>query len=163
MIDDTEYEPSTIAWKLLVDDDIKQYKGELMLIDSSDAKTHNNEFVFETLVLIFINMVFQLNSINETDYMTEQLFDKMENTLIEKFRKINFHIFIAKLEEPNYYCRITLKQDDPTFFYIHPEFTELFHILINASYKKVFKFEDILSKLCVNSTNYIIHFAKIIN
>jgi hypothetical protein len=165
-IDQNDYDPKTLAWKLLVDDDVKQFKGEIMLCNTDDPKTRDNKFVFETLILLFCHMLSHYKIIRELENITPEEFDKIETVFVDAFQKINFHCFISKLDEiPNHYCRIVLKQEDNIFFELHPKITEEFHILINGSFNddRLMKFQDIYSKLQIGNSQYGIHFDKIIH
>ena len=62
-MDNTEYDPKTIAIKLLEDDNIKLFKGQILLCDSNNPTVFNNEFIFETLTLILMYMIYYIKTI----------------------------------------------------------------------------------------------------
>jgi len=158
-MDNTEYDPKTIAIKLLEDDNIKLFKGQILLCDSNNPTVFNNEFIFETLTLILMYMIYYIK--NNNLIITINDFDEMENKIINAFLKIKYHVFINKYEDTNYYCRVILKQEDKLFFIMHPSIINNFHVILNGSYEIVKSLNQMKVKLILCNEVYTIHFDNV--
>ncbi len=79
-IDDTNVTPESLAWKLLMDDNVKDYAAVILaFVSNDDVCNKNNERYddlagqFEILITIYMEMIFGLLKINHVNqYINEQ-------------------------------------------------------------------------------------------
>jgi hypothetical protein len=127
IIDDNNYTPEALAWKLLMDDDITT--SNLMIF--SDEK--NKEIVFEILLTIYLEMIFghykmqyleaNCNNIdnidniddNDEDDNYDDIYDNFKldinkvnlftltNVFASKFNKLNFILNVREINREEYF------------------------------------------------------------
>lgn len=85
--------PEGLAWKLLMDDDIKDYSGMIQMFvdDEKNNLTQDNTFnilndQFQILITMYMEMVFGILKINHTAKMIEKFGEVDENTLETTFK-----------------------------------------------------------------------------
>ena len=140
------YTPETLAWDLLVNDDIQNnnYASELIAaIDLSEEPKPDifNKFVyeFEILATIYFEMIFGWYKLlhlyhneetnTDTEFkpdLTNLKIEDLQNPFIDKFKIINYILHITKIENLEYYnflrmqsyCRVVLRDSkiDETYF-----------------------------------------------
>ncbi len=148
-INDDVYTPESLAWRLIVDDDLKINNSIPHLLASIDLDNEPqpdifNKFAyeFEILLTIYLEMVFgwykllhimdceDKNKESEfvLDFNTIKLSD-LEEPFKSKFKLIGYNLFINEIDDKNYYdylkpesyCRVALRdlQSDYGFFEIN--------------------------------------------
>jgi len=138
-IDDNNYTPEALAWKLLMDDEITT--SNLMIFSDEN----NKEIVFEILITIYLEMIFGYYKMQylETNYNNgdeteegetdnyDDIYDNFKldinkvnlftltNVFASKFNKLNFILNVREINREDYfqskqnrYCTVLLK-DSP--------------------------------------------------
>lgn len=186
-IDENNYTPEALAWKLLMDDKITT--SNLMVFSDEN----NKETVFEILLTIYLEMIFGHykmayleSNYNEEDYddiyenfkldITNVNLFALTNVFASKFNKLNYILNVKEITREKYdenkknrYCTILLKDSpfDNTYFlmneqYIDPE--KRYHFVLNSLYKRKenINLRDIYCTVIINNICYKIYFTNII-
>jgi hypothetical protein len=190
-IDDNNYTPEALAWKLLMDDDITT--SNLMIFSDEN----NKEIVFEILLTIYLEMIFgyykmqylesNCNNIDEADDNYDDIYDNfrldltnvnlfmLTNIFSTKFNKLNFILNVREItrleydeNKKNRYCTILLKDSpfDNTYFIMnerHLDPEKRYHFVLNSLYKTKENIElrDIYCTIITNNICYKIYFTQI--
>jgi hypothetical protein len=189
-IDDTNYTPETLAWKLLFDNNIESFSSQLLTFtDEASKETEPTTYIFEVLITIFMEMII---AILKTNYYSDDNnndkefnpkfshndFDEILSNLKQKFNLINILLFIEKIEPiednklhitevtKNRYCRIIMKhnKDDFTLFNIYedriPE-DKIYHMLLNNKFVLTNKnLNSVYAIASLDGITYRIYFSK---
>lgn len=189
-IDDTNYTPETLAWKLLFDNNIESFSSQLLTFtDEASKETEPTTYLFEVLITIFMEMII---AILKTNYYSDDNnnnkefnpkfnhndFDEILTNLKEKFNLINILLFTEKIEPiednklhitevtKNRYCRIIMKhnKDDFTLFNIYedriPE-DKIYHMLLNNKFVLTNKnLNSVYAIASLDGITYRIYFSK---
>lgn len=146
-----------IAMRLLMDDINANFIGSLILTNSKNNNDNKNAFLFETLLLICMEMIFILGKMVHGSDPNDDFEPDMENfnindfytILKNKFEKINIFLNIEKYEfdvvdqeilqniVDNRYCRILLKHSDEDknlFRMCNVENNAYYHCVLNGKY-----------------------------
>jgi hypothetical protein len=184
-IDSENYDIESLSWKLLTDDNLENFKQEIIAI--VDCSTEDNDpvtFVFETLINIYMEIavgyskLVYLMELDENDVISLENFkldiNKIDfNTLDgfkEKFYKIGYIPYIHEAGESDRqlcYCTILLR-DDPknkTFFeLIHADIPidKKFRFIMNGNFLKQHTLKNVYAYFQVNKKAYVISFEKYI-
>jgi hypothetical protein len=182
-IDENDYTPEALAWKLIMDDNIDNSN---LLIFSED---NNKETLFEILLTIYVEMIFDyyklkyLESLEPDDNFDENYNNfKLDISNINvfsltyifssKFNKIKYILNVKEISQEEYetsrkhrYCTVFLKDspNDYTYFvmnekYLDPE--KSYHFVLNSLYKKKENLFDIYCTFNINSNYFKIYFTN---
>jgi hypothetical protein len=142
-ISNDTFTPETLAWRLLVDDDlkndtnIKQIMASIDLNEESNPDIFNKEaYLFEILLTIYLEMLFgwykllylienELNE-NPTEFkldLSKLTLKELEEPFIEKMKLLGYILHIYEIKNKDYYdyiknesyCRVALR-DLPSDF-----------------------------------------------
>jgi len=191
IIDDNNYTPEALAWKLLMDDDITT--SNLMIFSDEN----NKEIVFEILLTIYLEMIFgyykmqyleaNYNNIDEADDTYDDIYDNfrldltnvnlfmLTNIFSTKFNLLNFILNVREItrleydeNKKNRYCTILLKDSpfDNTYFIMnerHLDPEKRYHFILNSLYKtkEHIELRDIYCTIIINNICYKIYFTQI--
>ena len=181
------FTPETIAWRLLVDGDLKEIRGQLLTFTEDENITNNVEKViieFEILITIYMEMIFgwyKLLYLMENDDPKKFIVDlskitleNLENPFSEKFKILGYILSVEEITDMEYYdfvrdesyCRIALRDldDDHGFFFLNrqnidPE--KRYHFILNSKYPKHACLRNIYSLVKIKKVAYKINFLKI--
>ena len=190
IVDENNYTPEALAWKLLMDDNITI--SNLMVF----SDVNNKETVFEVLLTIYFEMIFghyklmyleancHQENYNENyddiydnfklDITQVNLF-KLTDIFASKFNKLNFILNAREITRDEYnisknnrYCTILLKDSpfDEAYFLINKQFLDpekRYHFVLNCFYKKIenINLREIYCTIIINSVCYKIYFTNI--
>ena len=182
-IDDNNYTPEALAWKLLMDDAITT--SNLMILSDEN----NKEIVFEILLTIYLEMVFghykmqylESNCYDDNVDNYDVIYDNFKldiskvnlftltNIFASKFNKLNFILNVREITREEYdinkknrYCTILLKdlQFDATYFLMnenHLDPEKRYHFVLNSLYTKQENIDlrEIYCTVIINNICYI--------
>jgi hypothetical protein len=186
---DEYYTPQNLAWKLLMDDLDEELTGVLQA-NSPDFQWEEDpsSFLFEILITIFMEMIFDMaiimnsseNEFNNCDKefkpdMKKFNIDDFLPKLKEKFERVSILINIEKHKRTNSdeflkeiiddrYCRVILRyyHEDKKLFRKYNVPDDLhYHMILNGNYKKKNKLDDIYAIIILNDFVYQISFLPI--
>jgi len=191
MLANEYYTPQTIAWKLIMDDNDEALSGALLgYADGGDDDPAS--FMFEILVTIFIEMIFDIAVIAQATDDESKLqdfefnpdmgkfdLDLFINTIKKKFNKISYICSVetynkkemskhelAELQETvnNRYCRIILKHNpDDRKIFKTKNIAENYHMILNETYIRKKHLRDIYAIVMLYDKVYEIHFDNVPN
>ena len=99
-IDDTNVTPESLAWKLLMDDNVKEYEGVILAyVNNDNDKNKNIEKYddiagqFEILITIYMEMIFGLLKINHVNKFINEQGELNNNVDLDKSFKPDFTNF----------------------------------------------------------------------
>jgi len=184
-----EYDPKTLAWKLLVDD-IGGIDNVIMgFSPDNNTEDYAEGYFFEILIIMFMEMFFGLAVMmhegeNESQNKNNKFKLKMEDvifqsyfdTIHEKFKhvkilsKVILHNVntldnngksLLKNIVDDRYCRIILKdcKKDSNYF-AKNKINENYHIIFNELHTHKTKLNDINAIIIINNKFYQIYFDK---
>jgi hypothetical protein len=188
-IDNNDYTPEALAWKLIMDDNINNSN---LIIFSED---NNKETVFEILLTIYIEMIFDyyklkyLESLDSED--SDDNFDNFDNNFdnfkldvskinmfnltnifSSKFNKLKYILNVKEITSEEYeisrkqrYCTVFLKDSphDYTYFIMNEKYLDpekRYHFVLNSLYEKKENLYDIYCSFNINSTYFKIYFTN---
>lgn len=172
--------PQTLAWKLLMSDDIKNLSSTILSfnVDNTDEANDPTSFTFEIMITIFAEMLCSLAMFMSEDdehvrkrLVVSDFFD----TIKEKFLKASVSLHINTIEKEwlendtgyfkkmidKRYCKVILRdnQEEEHFFYKYDVPNEnMYHMLLNSKYKKQKNLKDIEALISVKNNIYQISF-----
>ncbi len=165
-----EYDPKSIAWKLLTDGNIGEFSCDILSrnYDDDDIST----FKFEILLTIYIELIvnfYKMCHIMETgeEENFKLNFEEMNLETFSNFTPIMSKIHILPIvdiseEIPDgYYCKIYFRdiKKDKTFFIKNRKSNDvLYHFVISNKFKNTENLEDIFAFFEYNGTYYKISF-----
>ena len=191
IIDENNYTPEALAWKLLMDDEIT--RSNLMIFSDEN----NKEIVFEILLTIYLEMIFgyykmqylesNFNEDNDNSDNYDDIYDNFKldlsnvnlftltNVFAEKFNKLNFILNVREITREEYdknkktrYCTMLLKDSpyDNTYFIMnekHLDPEKRYHFVLNSLYKtqENIDLRDIYCTVIINNICYKIYFTQI--
>jgi hypothetical protein len=187
IIDDNNYTPEALAWKLLMDDNIST--SNLMIFSDEN----NKEIVFEILLTIYLEMIFghykmeYLESLINNDDNYDDIYDNFKldmnqvnfftltNVFATKFNKLNYILNVKEITKEEYfeskknrYCTILLKDSpsDHMYFMINEKNLDpdkRYHFVLNNMFKSNIehKLYDIYCSVCINNLCYKIYFTNL--
>lgn len=182
IIDNNTYTPKSIAWKLLMDDDIAVLSAKLFEINPDDLNdTDPNSYLFEILITIFMEMIFNsailISATNDDDIesfnpdLSKFNINNFLPLIKEKFKKINILAVVNEFENNEHtsnkilsgrYCRIILKCDIKSHhFFKKNNIDENYHMILNTDFKKSNKLNNIYATVIINNVINQIYFDKI--
>jgi hypothetical protein len=189
MLANEYYTPQTIAWKLLMDDTDEALSGALL--GFGDGEDDDPEsFMFEILITIFIEMVFDIAVVAQAsnDGSTSQDFefnpdmekfdlDLFIDTIKKKFNRISYICSVTTYDKKsmssyelnelqktvnNRYCRIILKHNpDDKKTFRKKQIDENYHMILNENYRIKKHLKDIYAIVIINEKVYQIYFDKV--
>jgi hypothetical protein len=189
-IDDNNYTPETIAWKLLMDSELENLKNKLQIVnDLEDDDTYT--LYFEMLITILMEMIYGILEINYYSKLEEKnkeelfkpTFDKKDienniDSIKEKFSKIGIQLFVKIFDinedDREYlnklirrsYCRIALRHSerDKQFFEMHSDKipdNKYYWFINNQTYQRKDNIKDILATCIFDNTFCSISFSEL--
>lgn len=188
-IDENNYTPEALAWKLLMDDNITS--SSLMIFSDEN----NKEVVFEILITIYLEMVFghykmqYLESLDEeslNDY--DNIYDNFKlnienvnlfsltNIFLSKFNKLKYILNVREITYEEYeksrkkrYCTVFLKDNpsDYTYFMMNKQYLDKdkrYHFVLNSLYKSENNnnLYDVFCTVNINNTYFKIYFTNLV-
>ena len=175
------YTPQSIAWKLLMDDIHDNFVNILMAcnLDNNQRETDSVSFLFEILITIFMEMVFDLAIIINSSYkefnpkIDSFNLDEILPTLKNKFKYVNIILNIDTYKRNNNdeclrellddrYCRVIFNNNhEHNHLFIKNNVSkELnYHMIINNLYKQKKELIYIYAIIMINDTIYKISFS----
>jgi len=178
------YDPAQLAWELIINDELEDFKFDIAAFtDINDTEEDIITFMFETLINIYLEMIFSLAKLEHmikqqenNEEITPETYKlnisdvTYENMIIpyrEKFYKIGYFLSINNAsddDKKNSYCRVILKDDakNKNYFNMNNINNKRFHFILNALYKKKNKLKDVLCIFQINGQTYKIYFEKYI-
>jgi hypothetical protein len=188
-IDDTNYTPETLAWKLLFDSNIESFSSQLLTFtDEASKETEPMTYLFEVLITIFMEMII---GILKTNFYSDELnkdkefnpkfnhndFEEIIPLLKTKFDLINILLFTEKIEptednkfhnsevHKNKYCRIIMKhnKDDFSLFTIYGDRVaedKIYHMILNSKFILTNKtLNSVYAVAIIDGITYRIYFS----
>ena len=184
-LNDDVYTPESLAWKLLLDDEIDGI-GNLLTFTNDEHLTDLCDKItleFEILITIYLEMIFgwyKLLYLTENDDVANFKVDLNQITLTEledpykdKIKILGYILNVEEITDMNYYefikdesyCRIALRdlESDYGFFLlnqtnINPD--KRFHFILNSKYPKFAELRQIFGLVKINKVVYKINFVK---
>lgn len=187
------FTPETLAWRLLIDDElkndtnIKQIMASIDLNEESNPDIFNREaYLFEILLIVYLEMLFGwykllhlMENENSTEFklnLSELKLKDLEEPFKEKFKLLGYMLNIYEITNKNYYdylrnesyCRIALRDlpSDSGFFEINKNRIDpekRYHFILNSNFKGKSVLRDIFMLLVINDIGYKISFNLISN
>jgi len=179
---DDVYTPASIAWKLLMDDIDDSLSANLMaMTPDNDEDSDPVSFLFEILITIFMEMIFDLAIINNEidndngfnpDISKFNINDFLP-ILEKKFNRVsillNINTYDKKSDDhenlrnilDNRYCRVILRHcpEDSHIFKKNNIPSELnYHIILNQMYKQKSDLKNIYAIIIIENIIYKISF-----
>jgi hypothetical protein len=185
MNDDNNYTPETLAWTLIMDDNIND-SGLLIF-----SEENNNEIIFEILITIYVEMIFNYYKLKylESQYDSDNVnfddnFDNFKldinqinmftltNVFKTKFNKLKIILNVKELTQEEYetsrkhrYCTILLRDSphDNTYFVMNEKYIDKhkkYHFVLNSLYSLKENLRDIYCTFAINSKYFKIYFTK---
>jgi len=171
--------PESIAWKLLLSDDLKigNY-GLQTFTDEEDTQDDPTSFLFELLLTIYFEMVFCLDLLvylnNNPSKTQEDYTINLENVTLEtlqepfgeKFKIINYSLNVLELTNEEFmylkkhcWCKIYLRDNpsDSTIFELNKDYvdpTKRYFIVRNGSYVKSDNLSDVFGLCNIGNNKY---------
>lgn len=183
-IDENDYTPEALAWKLIIDDNINN--SNLLIF----AEDNDKETLFEILLTIYVEMIFDFYKLKYLESMDpddnfDNNFDNFKldiqninvfsltNIFSAKFNKLKHILNVREISSEEYemsrklrYCTVFLKDspNDITYFimneqYLDPE--KRYHFVLNSLYQKKENLCDIYCTFNINSTYFKIYFSNL--
>jgi hypothetical protein len=172
--------PQTLAWKLLMSDDIKNLSSAIMSFnaDGYDEAEDPNSFTFEIMITIFVEMLCSLATImSEDDAEVRKRLNMSDffDTVTEKLLKASVSVNINVIEKEwlendsgyfkqlldKRYCKVILRdnpEEEPLFRAYNVDDENMYHMLLNPKYKKQKKLRDIEALFSVKENIYQVSF-----
>lgn len=181
------YTPESIAWKLLIEEELKEIKqGQLIGFLDESYCTNKLEALtveFEILITIYMEMVIGwyklLYLMENTDEKQFKLnldllkIDDLLNPFKEKMLVLGYILNISEINnlkiyeefKKNSYCRIALRdlKEDTGFFIINNKNIpkdKKYHFILNSAYEDKNNIRDIYAVIKINNIGYKINFVK---
>lgn len=187
------FSPEAFAWKMILDDtgNVDDLSGVIQTFTpETDLETDPASYLFEILLTIYMEMIFQLFILTEASNSSEDKpFDptpKFDNfnidyfmpTIEEKFRKVSILAYTEKYDRKSdvdmtdminqRYCRIIFRHLEET----KAEFRKLnkmgvitsdtnYHMKLNELYNPTAKLRDIYAIVMINDICYKIYFNTV--
>jgi predicted DNA binding CopG/RHH family protein len=179
---DDGYTPESLAWKLLMDDVDTSLASNLLAYDPDDTVGDNsNSYIFELLLTIFMEMIFDMALIADAEEQEQQnVSDYKFNPNLKKFdlnlflptltQKFNYLSILLKTEcynkttydeselqqiLNNRYCRVILRHDtnNKNYFKQHNIPEELNYHIIGNSFNEKKKYKHLTDVYAVIMIN----------
>jgi len=172
--------PQTMAWKLLMSDDIKNLSSTILSFnaDGNDDAQDPISFTFEIMITIFAEMLCSLATLmseDDEDVRKKLVLSDFFETITEKLLKasVSMHINVIEKEwlenDDGYfkgminkrYCKVILRDnpDEEILFEKYGVPSEnMYHMLLNPKYKKQKNLRDVEALFCVKNNIYQISF-----
>jgi hypothetical protein len=179
------YTPEELAWQLILDENISQ--RTLMTFADENSK----EIMFEILVTIYLEMIFDYYKLkyleNTTDHdddiinaydnfkldLTNVNVNMLTDIFFEKFKKLRIILSVRDMSQIEYestkklrYCTVMLKDSpqDATYFMMNEEYLDKnkrYHFVLNSLYKKKENLRDIVCTININGKYFKINFNTV--
>lgn len=182
-IDENDYTPEALAWKLIMDDNID---NSSLLIFSED---NNKETLFEILLTIYVEMIFDYYKLKYLESLdpNENFDNNFDNFKLNvsninifnltyifssKFNKIKYILNVKELTSEEYeisrkhrYCTVLLKdsENDYIYFMMNEKYLDpdkRHHFVLNSLYEKKENLYDIYCTFNINSNYFKIYFTN---
>lgn len=179
------YTPEELAWQLILDENISP--RTLMTFADENSK----EIMFEILVTIYLEMIFNYYKLkyleNTTDNdddiinaydnfkldLTNVNVNMLTDIFFEKFKKLRIILSVRDMSQIEYentkkirYCTVMLKDSpqDATYFMMNEEYLDKnkrYHFVLNSLYQKKENLRDIVCTININGKYFKINFNTI--
>lgn len=182
-IDENDYTPEALAWKLIMDDNID---NSSLLIFSED---NNKETLFEILLTIYVEMIFDYYKLKYLESLdsNENFDNNFDNFKLDvsninifnltyifssKFNKIKYILNVKELTSEEYeisrkhrYCTVFLKDspNDYIYFMMNEKYLDpdkRYHFVLNSLYEKKENMYEIYCTFNINSNYFKIYFTN---
>jgi len=181
------YTPESIAWKLLIEDELKEIKqGQLIgWLENSYCSNKLEALIveFEILITIYMEMVigwykllYLMENTDDKEFKLNLNLIKLDDLLYPFKEKMLILGYILNITEfinleiydefkIKSYCRIALRdlKEDQGFFIMNSNNIpkdKLFHFILNSSYEDKKNIRDIYAVIKINNIGYKINFVK---
>jgi cysteinyl-tRNA synthetase len=176
------YSPEELAWQLIMDENISP--RTLMTFADENSK----EIMFEILVTIYLEMIFDYYKLkyleNTTDNdddiinaydnfkldLTNVNVDMLTDIFFEKFKKLRIILSVRDMSQIEYentkkirYCTVMLKDSpqDATYFMMNEKYLDKnkrYHFVLNSLYERKENLRDIFCTININGKYFKINF-----
>lgn len=181
------YTPESIAWKLLIEDELKEIKqGQLIgFLDNSycNDKLEALTVEFEILITIYMEMIigwykllYLMENTDDTQFKLNLdliKIDDLLNPFKEKMLVLGYILNITEFKnleiyeefKKKSYCRIALRdlKEDNGFFIMNNKNIpkdKKYHFILNSKYEDKNNIRDIYAVIKINNVGYKISFMK---
>lgn len=172
--------PQTLAWKLLMEDNISDLSSTILSfnMDGYDEENDPISFTFEILLTIFVEMISSLLTLmsEDNENVRKQLvISDFFDTIKSKFTKASISIFIHEIEKEwletddgyfknildKRYCKVIMRdnpEESQLFNAYNVDNDMLYHMLLNAKYKQQSNLKDVCANISSGKNIYQISF-----
>ena len=172
--------PQTLAWKLLMEDNIKDLSSAInsFNIDGHDKCDDPYTFIFEILITIFAEMACSLMTLlsEDDEHVRKQLnIEDFFDTITSKLKKASMLLHIQTIEKEwlendtgyfksiidKRYCKVILRDnptEEPLFNKYNVDSDMNYHMLLNPSYKQQNQLKNIIASVSTKNNIYQISF-----